>query len=90
MAQTLQQIIEELPRTADGKVPKQIRLYVMRVVFLAGGEYSESEFAGPLGVSLDTIQRDIHDLQDCPWVRLPLRCRKVQETRWWVEPAENS
>jgi predicted DNA-binding transcriptional regulator YafY len=90
MAQTLQQIIAELPRTADGKVPKQVRLYVMRVVFLAGGEYSEAEFAEPLGVSLDTIQRDIHDLQDCPWVRLPLVCRKVQETRWRLESAENS
>lgn len=90
MAATLPQIIEtELPRTAEGRVPKQVRLYVLRVVFMAGGEYSEAELAEPLGVSLDTIQRDLLDLQDCPWVRLPLRSRKIVETRWWLDNARS-
>ncbi len=76
----------ELPRTIDGFVPHDVRLYVLRLLFMAGGEYSEMELADRFDVSEDTIHRNIIELQTCPHYRLPLESREVRERRWRIMP----
>lgn len=79
MAATSQQ---GLPCTIDGYVPRHVRLYVLRVMFEAGGEYSQAELAQKFDVSDDTIRRDLDELQSCEYIRLPLVCRVINEKRW--------
>jgi hypothetical protein len=81
MAATSPQIID-LPRTIDGFVPHDVRLYVLRLLFMAGGEYSQQELALKFNVSEDTIHRNLTELQTCEHYRLPLACREVREKRW--------
>jgi predicted DNA-binding transcriptional regulator YafY len=85
MAATLPQVID-LPRTIDGFVPHDVRLYVLRLLFMAGGEYSEQELASKFNVSEDTIHRNIIELQTCVHYRLPLEDREVRERRWRIMP----
>lgn len=85
MAATLQQGID-LPRTIDGFVPHDVRLYVLRLLFMAGGEYSEVELADRFDVSEDTIHRNIIELQTCQHYRLPLEVREIREKRWRIMP----
>ncbi len=79
-----------LPCTLDGYVPRQVRLYVLRVMFLAGGEYSQRELVEKFGVSDDTIRRDLTELQTCEHLRLPLVSRIIYEKRWRLMEKEEA
>ena len=88
---TSQQDIADLPRTIDGRVPRHVRLYLMHIAFERGADYSEEQLARSFGISMDSIQRDIKDLQ-CPdprwnWPGLPLESYKINETRWRIPPS---
>lgn len=81
--QTSQQAtVTALPLTIDGYVPRHVRLYVLRLMFESGAEYSQAELAERFNVSHDTIKRDLDELQTCEYTHLPLVCRVVHEKRW--------
>ena len=88
MAAIIAAPMTETPRTIDGYVPRHVRLYVLRVMFEQGGEYSQSELALRFGVSDDTIRRDLELLQTCEYIRLPLVCRTIYEKRWRMMEGE--
>lgn len=82
MGPTSQLHVDSLPHTIDGYVPRHVRLYVLRLMFESGAEYSQAELAERFNVSHDTIKRDLDELQTCEYTHLPLVCRVVHEKRW--------
>jgi predicted DNA-binding transcriptional regulator YafY len=56
---------------------RAVRLYKMRLMFLAGGSYTSAELAEHFNVTPVTIRKDLNALGR---IGLPLIC--VTETRW--------